>query len=327
MKHLYVAGKSGGHIIPGLTLAAADVHAGISVAFIALDRPLDRSLIDPASYLQEALFLRLDTIYPRRWWCYPLYTYQLVRALWVSQRLLRRWKPTQIISMGGAVSLPLGIAAWIQGIPLVVYELNAEPGTAVRVLARWAKEVRCCFASIKDHLPHATIRIVPYPLRYSDKDLMVSEKTPHQKTLLILGGSQGSRQLNELLRNLLIHLPVTVRTSLHIIHQTGTDQENSLRDWYRQQHIAADVFAYRDDLAPAYRAATGIMTRAGSGALHEIAHFQKPALIIPLETTTTSHQCTNAKVFAARNPTLWVTARINDTEHIMLWLQHVLQES
>jgi len=333
MKRLYVAGKSGGHILPALTLAKAEQQQGDTVLFVALNRPLDRALLQNAPSGSECFYLTLATVYPRKWWCYPWYALQFAAALLRSLVLLRRTQPDEVVSMGGYVSIPVCWAARLLRIPYRLYEFNAEPGAAVALLARHAHEICYTFPELAVVLQHQHMHFCAYPVRYGAADCMPQAQArrvlnipENSVVIFITGGSQGSRSLNELVKQAYGTLAPELRERLYCIHQTGAAEAETLWQWYVDQGIAADVFAYRDHMAAYYNAADSIVSRAGAGALHEIAYFGKRALIVPLEAATTSHQYANARAFVARNPQLWSMARTTEVDKIIRWIHGLVQE-
>jgi UDP-N-acetylglucosamine--N-acetylmuramyl-(pentapeptide) pyrophosphoryl-undecaprenol N-acetylglucosamine transferase len=327
MTHIvYVAGKSGGHIIPALTLAAQEQAAGNQVSIIALDRPLDRHICEGAPHLTKTCFLRLSEIRAQRakWW-YLWYVCDLLRAVCTCIKLLRACHATQLVSMGGYISVPAVIAARMLGIPITMYELNAEPGTAVKWLARFVHRVYYCVAAARAHLPTSVIcEQVAYPVRYTP-DARVSSLharaqygiAPDAFVFFVLGGSQGSQRLNHLMIALLRQLSLDDRQRISIIHQTGDACAETVRMSYRELGVTAHVFAFCDDLAPAYCAADCVITRAGAGALHEIHFFQRPAIIIPLEISSTMHQLVNAQAFVAEHPHHYTIVHQHEDVRIM----------
>ena len=251
----------------------------------------------------------------------PAFFVRLFRAWYISFRTLYRIKPACVVSTGGFVSLPVCLAAWMLRIPFDLYEFNVEPGAAIKCLASRARNVYICFEATKRYLK-GTVHYAPYPVRYdasaqlssSDARLQIG-CAPETKILMIIGGSQGSRFLNAQIAGWVNQLSADERAQLEIVHQTGPHDVVAMKQLYRDAQIKAQLFEYREDIALYYQATDYIITRAGSGVLHELLFFNKRALIIPLEVATTAHQVSNAHAFVERDPSSWALLRQQDLLH------------
>jgi len=136
---------------------------------------------------------------------------------------------------------------------------------------------------------------------------------PHKKTILILGGSQGSIFLNNYIKQLIIKHPL-VSSTINVIHQTGSLDSTNWSYFYKKNNITATVFSYNPNLASVYCAADVIICRAGAGTLFEIEFFKKKCIIIPLKTNTTDHQIDNARAMSTEHPDLFVWLDQQDIE-------------
>lgn len=308
---VYVAGHSGGHIIPALTLAeqVRERYPEYKLVIFTTDAALDAQLVKKhAAWIEHVpLAMRAGNgifRFVTRMW-------RLVRAWQKSLWLLYKLRPMKVVSMGGLVSLPVCLAAWCLRIEIEVYELNVEPGKAVKFLSHFASAIFICFPETRKLMRGSHLYQTDYPLRFKIQD----RYTPHdararlcldqtKKTLLIMGGSQGSRTLNEQLRSFVEQCSLQARNSLQVIHQTGVEDVVRMNEFYEQQSVKALVFSYRQDIELCYSAADCVVTRAGAGALHELALFKKSAVIVPLETHSTVHQLANARAFVSRHPQL-----------------------
>lgn len=306
----FVAGKSGGHIIPALTLARQ--YSGRELAMITTDSDLDRSLIAaaPVKLAHDTLPLGKRQGY-----------LQLMRSCLVALKLLRRYRPERVISMGGLVSVPVCLVARLLGIPYELYELNVKPGKAVHFLASGAEKIYGCFAATKQYLPRA--ERASYPLRFQSQHKVERAQAchllglnPEKKVIMIVGGSQGSHFLNELAQALV------GLGDVQILHQTGQQvtagEQVASCSWVTQ--------AYVQDIHLWYSAADVVITRAGAGALHELMFFGKQGLIIPLESASTDHQVDNAHACAAEDPTRWLVVRQHELkENPELFMHKITQ--
>ena len=307
----YVAGKSGGHIIPALTLAQETVqeHPETKILFFSTDTRLDRSIINNYSCIDFYTTLSLGNFPRKHIIGYPRFMVQFFISLCISMYTLIRYKPEKIISMGGYVSIPVCVAGFLLRIPVEAYELNVVPGAAIKLICKWAQKIFICFPSTQDYFKKKCYH-VDYPVRFKERISRDQARgalglDQNKKTLLVLGGSQGSRALNELMKR----YTQSQRENLVILHQTGERDVEAMRAYYQTVAITADVFAYRQNLDIYYAAADIIIARAGAGTLFEIKFFQKRAIIIPLEVATTKHQVDNANAMAQLCPDLFTIIR------------------
>lgn len=315
----FVAGRSGGHIIPGL-IYGRQQHTDKEIIFFSTATRIDKQLLQGRRRC-TCFFLSLGSFPGKYVFQYPIFVIQLLRTFFQSIWLLRKTNPFMLISMGGYISIPVVFAAKILRIPVTLFELNTTPGRAIRFLTPFADNVYICFKEAQTYFPAHKVSIKSYPLRFNENDIMDQEQAKHQlglplkkKTLLILGGSQGSQFLNALMQDFVLTYPDQAR-KLCILHQTGNaDEARNIQEFYETNQIFSEAFAYRENMLPFYCAADALISRAGAGTLFEITFFKKPAIIVPLETASTDHQLANAKAMQQKFPYLLDILKQSDIE-------------
>ena len=324
-KHIlcFVAGKSGGHIIPCLTMAEhyKKQHPQAQIIFFSTNTPLDTKLLAQHPLLAKQIPFKLNHIW------------HLARAFFTSIYYLHKLKPQKVISTGGLVSVPVCIAAKLLRIPIELHELNAVPGRATKFLAPLAQSIFVCFKKAQEFFPQKKCSIASYPIRYTHKQSVSPQAArtklklgPHRKTIFILGGSQGSVFINNVIKQILEDND-SMRNIIQVIHQTGSHDKTNWADLYQHYNIPAHVFPYANNLADCYTAADLIICRAGAGTLFEALFFNKPCIAIPLETKSTAHQLDNARTMTIEQPELFCVLRQRDIEaetgllskHIKAW--------
>lgn len=320
------AGGSGGHILPALQLARQwrkQNPTSTTIAFCS-KKNLDKELFQQDPDISAVHPIHLTSFSFKRLWLIPVTVFQLIKATINAWRLFRHQRPTKIISTGGIEAVPVCLAGWFLKIPIDLYELNVEPGKAIKLLAPFATTIHLVFQATQQHLKYfaSKCKITPYPLRFSVDEYNKKEKLAiiekinaskartdslfhqHRTTLLILGGSQGSVFLNNLVKNLVNNYP-DIRSSLQIIHQTGTQNNNELLHCYQEHGIPAEVFSYYNDVHEYYAVADIVLCRAGAGTLFELLFFEKKSIVVPLIAATTHHQMANAQEMAKLRPDLF----------------------
>ena len=308
-----VAGRSGGHVLPALTFATRLAHdQSSSIIFFSTTAPLDIALIKQSAGITHHTCLAVDNVPYKNPAKLFWFAGQVLRAFFKSLRILRKYRPERVISTGGYISIPVCMAARMLRIPFDLYEFNAVPGKAITFLARYARTTHICFVKARKKLPTCHSALIDYPVRF---ELSARYKTPDaarqelgllpdKKTIFISGGSQGSKIINQLVRQWL-ELNPHVHPTIQIIHQTGVDAPVDWQTYYDKLEIKALVAPYFEDPALHYAAASLLVCRAGAGSLFEAVFFNKPAVVIPLETGNTSHQKDNALAIAAQHPQLF----------------------
>ncbi len=322
-----VAGRSGGHIIPGMTLAArycAENNPSDLVVF-STGHALDKKVLAVyAGVVNEVVDLRIDGV-PSRLYGYPFFCWRLFCGFLVSLRRLASLRPACVILMGGYVSIPVCLAAWLLRIECDLYELNAVPGKATRVLSRCSTNVYVCFSACRDMFFGSRARVCEYPLRFQRPCLSRAQAhaffalDPAKVTILILGGSQGSVTLNDVVHNVLVRHPMHC-DAVNVIHQTGSYDTTDWAGAYASMGVSASVFSYSHDLSRSYEAADIIVSRAGAGTLFEVIFFKKPCILIPLEIAGNDHQLSNARAIACMHPNLFTVVRhgnIHDADDLL----------
>jgi UDP-N-acetylglucosamine--N-acetylmuramyl-(pentapeptide) pyrophosphoryl-undecaprenol N-acetylglucosamine transferase len=318
----FVAGKSGGHIVPALTLARRikEESPQKKVVFFSTNSSLDQSIISRSqNVVDDHITLPLSSV-SLKWYKLPFVGLKLAGALCKSLWQLMRFRPTSVTSIGGLVSLPVVCAAWMLRIPVTLYELNAVPGQAVTFLSGFAKRINVCFDNVATRFPHKTVK-VDYPVRFSKNDVLPKSiaraqlAIPHDaQVVLVLGGSQGSHFLNTFVQSYVqFDKSRNPESPLFVIHQAGGDDVSTLRDFYHKMGVCARVFAFEPDLAPYYSAADCAISRAGAGSIFELDHFGVKTLLIPLEASTTDHQVDNAYAITATKSDLFRAVRQKDS--------------
>ncbi len=325
----YVAGRTGGHLIPAMTLAQQHRarYPKAPIFVFTADTQLDIFVMKRYPWITHHEPLPLGNV-PRgltlSWFSY---LGDLIRTTVKTFNLLRHQNPAFVTTTGGYIAVPVCLVARALGIPVYLYNLDLELGAAIKFLSRFATKITVCFDETKKFLPpSAHVELGSYPIRFGPQDLM--DKTQARKTLarqtvaidgltesssvlLVVGGSQGSRFINDL-------VPASVASFAHekpifVLHQTGggEDEVQRVKNLYTEKKIPALVFPYRDDMPALYQAADLVITRAGAGSLFELIFFKKPAIIIPLETVTTAHQLANAAAAVRLHPELF-TVQLQD---------------
>lgn len=219
-------------------------------------------------------------------------------------------RPDVVIGFGGYVSIPVGVAAGLRGVPLVLHEQNAVPGLANRVLSRWADAVGATYGESAPLFAHpGRVEVTGNPVRPAilEADRARGRKAlslPKQSTvLLVFGGSRGARHLNSAivaLRDRLLAIP-----SLMVLHIAGKLEAETVREALAaaggDAHGRWRVLDYVDDMGSALAASDLVVARAGATSIAEITALGLPAVLVPYPYATDDHQTKNAATMVAHD--------------------------
>jgi UDP-N-acetylglucosamine--N-acetylmuramyl-(pentapeptide) pyrophosphoryl-undecaprenol N-acetylglucosamine transferase len=220
--------------------------------------------------------------------------WMLASALFASLKLLRRLRPRCVLSMGGYVAGPAGVAARLAGIPLVVHEQNAVAGFTNRKLASFAKKVLTGFPNVLPQAEwvgnpvRARIAALPAPAeRFAGRE--------GRARLLVLGGSLGARTLNLAVPRALSRMAASGALLPEVVHQTGERGLQEALDAYTEAAVAASVVPFIEDMAGAYEWADVVVCRAGALTVAELCAAGLEALLVPFPHAVDDHQTANAR--------------------------------
>lgn len=318
MKILIAAGGTGGHVFPALAVAKVLQRRGHDVVWMGAPDSFEARVVPAQGIAIE--YVRVSGLRGKgvkKLLAAPLL---LLRALTDALAILRRQRPQLVLGMGGFASGPGGLAAWLTRRPLVIHEQNAAAGLTNRLLARLARRVLEAFpntfagAMTTGNPVRAGFAELPAPsLRYAERGAT--------SRLLILGGSQGARALNERLPAALAKLPAAARPQVR--HQAGRTLEVA-RAAYAAHGVEADVTAFIDDMPAAYGWADLVVCRAGASTVAELAAAGCAALLVPFPHAVDDHQTRNGEYLVRAGAALLVPEAELDADRLAALLRDLL---
>ncbi len=286
---LFCGGGTGGHVLPGLAVAAELRRLGVpSLRWIGDPQRIEAKLVPAAGI--ELMPFGLDR--PRPW--NPLWLLRACRQTWRSWQELRRRPPTAIVALGGYAALLPGLLAPLLRRPLVVMEQNAYAGRTNRLLARFARLTVTQFPQAALRLPVGKVRQWGNPVR-PIRNLPRGGASTF--TVLVVGGSLAAKSLNDLVAlaaERLARIP-----GLHLIHCAGEQDCSRVEGIYRSYGLSAEVHGYVADMPSLYDRIDLAVTRAGATTVAELCAAGIGAIYIPLPWAADDHQTANAGAVAA----------------------------
>jgi UDP-N-acetylglucosamine--N-acetylmuramyl-(pentapeptide) pyrophosphoryl-undecaprenol N-acetylglucosamine transferase len=284
-----MAGGTGGHIFPALAVAQFLQTQGWQVSWLGTKAGLESRVIPAAGI--EIDWLSVSGLRGKGIFSKVTAVFKLAKSCLEARRILKQRNPDVVLGMGGFVAAPGGFMAKTLGIPLIIHEQNRVVGTTNRLLAKIATKVLQGFPNSFALKFDAVC--TGNPLRRSFVDAIKQTNSTQNKTLkiLIVGGSQGAKALNEIVPNAIALL----KNAVQVRHQTGAAMQNEVAETYKKLNLNVEANAFIDDMAAAYSWADLIICRAGAMTVSEVAAIGIPAIFIPLPNAIDDHQTANAR--------------------------------
>ena len=313
---LLTGGGTGGHLFPAIATAQQLIfrRPASSVLFIGTRRKLDKKHL--ARYGYSIATVHSYGLKGKRW-------LELIKALAVLPLTfceavfhILRFRPHLVFGVGGYVTGPVIAAAWLMRKKTVIHEQNAIPGLANRKLGGIVDKICLSLPDSRSYFPIEKTALTGNPVRTQIIEAAQNDSAAGgDMTILVLGGSQGARAINELM----VELFSTADAELNkcfIIHQTGVADEQFVKEAYEEYGVAAKVSAFFDDMADVYSQSNFVISRAGATTLAELAVLGKPALLIPYPHAADNHQEKNAQRFVDHGAALLFSQRTLSAERL-----------
>lgn len=315
MKVIISGGGTGGHIYPAIAIAneLKRLDPTTEILFVGAEGKMEMEKVPRAGYRIEGLpvvgikrELTLANL------AFPL---KLGRSLLRARQLVREFNPDVAVGVGGYASGPTLLAAALANVPILIQEQNSFAGLTNKVLARWAKRICVAYPGMDAFFPAAKIRLTGNPVR---SDIQLADQQvaagraqfgllANLPTLLVIGGSQGARTLNESIE---AGLPQLKQAGIQVIWQTGTafiDRARKAVEQAGATRVQPHEFIY--DMDKAYAVADVVVSRAGALSVSELCIVGRPAILVPLPTAAEDHQTHNAMALVNRQAALLVNDR------------------
>ncbi len=315
-----MAGGTGGHVFPALAVAQEMRERGLEVSWLGTQKGLESRVV-PANGI-DIDWLSVEGMRGKGLLTKLTAIFKLIQACLQARRILQQREPNVVLGMGGFVAGPGGLMAKWLGIPVVIHEQNRVPGTTNRLLVKLAAH-KVLEAFPSSFAPSAHAVCTGNPLRKAFLSLPEkSQWQPQQgrkSRILVLGGSQGAKVLND-------NVPEALYTlgDLEIKHQTGAVMQAEVAARYQSLGLAAEVSAFIEDMAAAYQWADLIICRAGAMTVSEVAASGLPAIFVPLPHAIDDHQTANARYLTEAGAALMLPQSELSAENLRKAVEQVM---
>lgn len=295
MRVLIVAGGTGGHILPAVTLAnEIKLQTLGEVLFVASSGKQDKEIL--ANKNINFTTLPIISLKSKGIFSILNFSTRLFIGVLASIFILLKFKPETLIGFGGYVSGPITLIGSIFGIKTIIHEQNVYPGLSNRILARFVTKIAISFEETKKYLRGFESKTIysGIPLHQGLKRNGI-EKPEDIFNILIIGGSQGAHILNILVPQAISLIDKTRRDTLSISHIAGRNEKEDVEKRYNEIRVKNRVFSFTDDMARLYNECDFVIARAGAMTVSELLALKIPAILVPYPYAG-GHQALNAKV-------------------------------
>ena len=294
MRVLIAGGGTGGHVIPALAIARElKSRYNAEVLFLGTARGIENRLVPQAGFglilikvgalKNVSLLTRVRTLV------------DLPLAIFKARKIIRGFAPDVVVGVGGYASGPGMAAAILSRIPTLAFEPNYVPGFANRVVGRWVSAAAVHFEGTARFFRNSQVVGVPVRPEFFSLPRKPEASRP---TLLVFGGSQGARAINQAVVAALPLLQARI-PDLEVIHQTGEREYNDVQSAYSRSGTSSEVSAFIDNMPQAFARADLLICRSGASTVAEITAAGKPAIFVPFPQAADDHQRRNAEAVAA----------------------------
>jgi len=317
LKFILSGGGTGGHIYPAIAIAneLKERFPDCEILFVGAKDKMEMQKVPQAGYPIKGLWI--SGLQRRLTLDNSLFPFKLFDSLLKSRTIINKFKPNVAIGTGGFASGPLLRVAGFAGIPTVIQEQNSYPGITNKWLSSKASKICVAYENLDRFFPKDKIVFTGNPVRQDLIDIKGKKKeardyfklNPDKKVLLVLGGSLGSRRINQLIAKELVNFS---SQEVQVVWQCGKFYIEEYKHFNEKENVQVTAFIDRMDLV--YAAADVIISRAGASSVSELCLVGKPVIFIPSPNVAEDHQTKNAKAIVDKNGALMIKENELDTK-------------
>lgn len=300
-------GGTGGHVFPAISIANAlgEMLENARFLFVGAKGKMEMQKVPEAGY--EIVGLPVAGFQRKLSWKNISFFFKLFRSLMISRKLIREFKPDIAIGVGGYASGPIVKAASRKRIPVLIQEQNSYAGVTNRILGKTARKICVAYEGMEKYFPAEKIVFTGNPIR---QDLLLADKErkvsmdkfslrSDRKTILMIGGSLGSRSLNESVE---ANTDLLKSSDVQLLWQCGSyyhEWAKEVMEAYKGDNIV--LLPFIREMNRAFQAADLIISRAGAGTISELCLIGKPVILVPSPNVAEDHQASNARALTEKD--------------------------
>ncbi len=316
-------GGTGGHIYPAVAVAEAlkrRLGDGVELLFVGAEGRMEMEKVPALGY--RIAGLPIAGLQRRLEWRNLLVPFKVWRSVRLARRIIRDFGADAVAGFGGYASAPVLWAAQRMGVPTLIQEQNSYAGVTNKILAKGARRICTAYEGMERFFPADKITLTGNPLRggFSEEGadragaLAHYGFSPDKQVVLVVGGSLGTRSLNEMMKTWIASLG-GAEAPVQVIWQTGKYYEREMRD-FLAAHPAPGIWqgAFIERMDLAYAAADLVVSRSGAGTVSELCLVAKPVLFVPSPNVAEDHQTKNAQALVSQGAAAVVADAVCRTE-------------
>lgn len=317
LKFILSGGGTGGHIYPAIAIAdeLKKRFPDCEILFVGASNKMEMQKVPQAGYKIKGLWI--SGIQRKITLDNALFPFKLISSLLKSVKIVKKFKPDVVIGTGGFASGPLLRAASSLGVPTVIQEQNSFPGITNKWLSKRANVICVAYYNLEKYFPVQKIKVTGNPVREGLIDIAQKKEEAlqkfvldqHKRTLLVLGGSLGSRRINQLIEK---ELAWIAAQGIQLLWQCGKLYYEEYKKYDNKENIK--VVPFIDSMNSAYAAADFIISRAGASSVSELCIVGKPVLFIPSPNVAEDHQTKNAEAVVENGAAIMLKETQLDTQ-------------
>lgn len=330
-KFIISGGGTGGHIYPAISIAneLRMRYPDCKILFVGAEDRMEMEKVPAAGYEIKGLWISgIQRSLSLKNLAFP---FKVITSLWAARNIVKKFKPHVAIGTGGYASGPLLYAASQKNVPTLIQEQNSYPGITNRLLSKRTHTICVASDGLDRFFPKNKITITGNPVRQDllnidnlkEQALQFFKLDPSKKTLLVLGGSLGSRRINQLIDE---HSEL-ITEDVQVIWQCG---KFYYEQYQGKSNKSTQVHAFLERMDLAFAAADFIISRAGASSISELAIVGKPVLFIPSPHVAEDHQRKNAEAVVEKEAAIMIQEKDLESDFQAIWKKlssdNVLQE-
>ena len=324
MKIVIAGGGTGGHIFPAISIAEEIMRRSgdNEVLFVGTTNGMEKDLIPSLGF--NLRIIKSRGIIGKGFMYKIKSIISALNGIFSSFRILRSFQPDLVLGVGGYVSGPTVLSAYLSFIPTAICEQNTVPGVTNRILSKFTRKIFVTFKDSINYFPENKVVVTGNPLRSGlIERALIKKETKSGFTFFIMGGSQGATNFNTLIPGALAGLKIK---ELKVVHQTGRNNMVAVDERYKELGINAEVYTFINDIAEYYRNSDLIISRSGAGAISEITAFGKASVLVPYPYAAHNHQSLNAMFMENAGASVVINEEVLTEKYLTTKIEEILKE-
>lgn len=293
-KIVIFAAGTGGHIYPGLSIANYLISKDISVLWIGTKKGMEKNIIEDTNIPIE--YVDFSGIRGKGLLIYLKLPYMLLKSIFQAIKIIKNFQPNAVLSMGGYISFPCAVAAYVLRKKIIVHEQNIIFGMTNNLIRFFSNLVILGFPM---NINNKKYKFLGNPSRY-ENSILEKKNNKKEFNILVIGGSLGAKIFNEVIPQSIYKLINTTNLKVNVIHQTGKTYKVA-EIQYRNINKNIDLREYIEDMEEVYNWCDVIVCRGGAITITEIMNLGIPAIIIPYPYSADDHQMKNCEYLQNNN--------------------------